>query len=497
MLRPRLADLIVESSVRYGDRPALRDADLVVSHAGLASAVDGAAHSLAALGLGPRDRALVVGENAIETLVLTLAIGRLGAWPVLATARLADGEIDAIAAHCDPRLALYVPRNSATAADHAARRLARMTDLAPLGAIGIERFAGERAPDPSPVDVAVMLYTSGTTGAPKAAMLTHENVLFLARAQAVARRYRSDDRVYLALPLAFAGALASITMTTLSAGGCLYVYPRFEPAALARALRDDGLTVLPGVPALYVKLADWAREHPGEFAAPHVRLATCASSPLAPALKERVEALLRLPLQNGYGLTETTAVVCQSAIDEPRGDTAAGRPLPGVRVRIVDDAAADVACGEVGEIVVHGPNVFAGYFRNATATREAFTSDGWFRTGDLGRLDEAGVLHLAGRIKDVIKHSGYTVHASDVEAALHAHPAVALCAVVGRAHDADERIVAFVQLRERVDAGALASFLAARLAAHKRPAIYRFVDALPMTASGKVDRALLRRLAQT
>jgi len=255
--------------------------------------------------------------------------------------------------------------------------------------------------------------------------------------------------------------------------------------------------VLPGVPALYVKLADWAREHPGEFAAPHVRLATCASSPLAPALKERVEALLRLPLQNGYGLTETTAVVCQSAIDEPRGDTAAGRPLPGVRVRIVDDAAADVACGEVGEIVVHGPNVFAGYFRNATATREAFTSDGWFRTGDLGRLDEAGVLHLAGRIKDVIKHSGYTVHASDVEAALHAHPAVALCAVVGRAHDADERIVAFVQLRERVDAGALASFLAARLAAHKRPAIYRFVDALPMTASGKVDRALLRRLAQT
>jgi len=255
--------------------------------------------------------------------------------------------------------------------------------------------------------------------------------------------------------------------------------------------------VLPGVPALYVKLADWAREHPADFAAPRVRLATCASSPLAPALKERVEALLRLPLQNGYGLTETTAVVCQSAIDEPRGDTAAGRPLPGVRVRIVDDAAADVACGEVGEIVVHGPNVFAGYFRNATATREAFTSDGWFRTGDLGRLDEAGVLHLAGRIKDVIKHSGYTVHASDVEAALHAHPAVALCAVVGRSHDADERIVAFVQLRERVDAGALAAFLAARLAAHKRPAIYRFVDALPMTASGKIDRAVLRRLAQS
>jgi len=496
MLRPRITELIADSAARYADRPAMRDGDRVVSHAGLATAIDGAAQSLAALGLGPRDRALVVGENAIETLVLALAIGRLGAWPVLATARLAAGEIDAIAAHCDPRLALFVPRNSPAAADHAARRMARTTDLAPVGAIGVERFAGARAPAPSPIDVAVMLYTSGTTGAPKAAMLTHANLLFLARAQCVARRYRSDDRVYLALPIAFAGALASITLTTLSAGGCLHLYPRFEPADLARALRDEGLTVLPGVPALYTKLADWSREHPGAFAAPRVRMATCASSSLAPALKQRVEALLGLPLQNGYGLTETTAVVCQTAIDEPRADTAAGRPLPGVRVRILDDAGGEAARGDVGEIVVRGPNVFAGYFRNATATRAVFTDDGWFRTGDLGFLDEAGALHLAGRINDVIKHSGYTVHASDVEAALHAHPAVALCAVVGRTHGADEQIVAFVQRRESVDAGALAAFLAARLAVYKRPVSYRFVDALPLTASGKVDRVALRRLAQ-
>jgi acyl-CoA synthetase (AMP-forming)/AMP-acid ligase II len=496
MSRPRLTDLLADAAARWPDLPALRDGDRVVTHAGLLAAVDATAQTLGGLGLRPRDRALVVGENAIEALVLALAIGRLGAWPVLATARLAQGEIDAIAAHCDPRLALYVPRHSPAAADHATRRLARMTDLAPLGAIAVERFAGERAPDPSPLDVAVMLYTSGTTGAPKAAMLTHENLLFLARAQAVARRYRSDDRVYLALPLAFAGALVSITLTTLAAGGCVNFYARFEPADLARALREDGLTVLPGVPALWTKLADWAQARPNALATPHLRLATCASSPLVPAVKERVEALVRLPLQNGYGLTETTAVVCQTSLDEPRRDVSAGRPLPGVRARIVDDAGAPVATGDVGEIVVRGPNVFAGYFRNATATRAAFTADGWFRTGDLGRFDEGGALHLAGRIKDVIKRSGYTVHATDVEAALCAHPAVAQCAVVGRAHGADEQIVAFVQLRQRVDAGALASFLAARLAAHKRPASYRFVDALPATASGKVDRAALRRLAE-
>jgi acyl-CoA synthetase (AMP-forming)/AMP-acid ligase II len=496
MLRPRITDLIADSAARYADRPAMRDGDRVVSHADLATAIDGAAQSLAALGLRPLDRALVVGENAIETLVLALAIGRLGAWPVLATARLAAGEVDAIAAQCDPRLALYVPHHSAAATDHATRRMARTTDLAPLGEIGVERFAGEHLPDPSAIDVGVMLYTSGTTGAPKAAMLTHANLLFLARAQGVARRYRSDDRVYLALPIAFAGALASISLTTLAAGGCLHLHPRFEPSLLARALRDDGLTVLPGVPALYATLAEWADTHPGQFASAHVRLATCASSPMLPSLKERAESLLHLPLQNGYGLTETTAVVCQTSIDEPRRDTSVGRPLPGVRVRIVDDAGAEAARGDVGEIVVRGPNVFAGYFRNATATRAAFTDDGWFRTGDLGRLDETGAVHLAGRIKDVIKCLGYTVHASDVEAALLAHPAVALCAVVGCASGDDERIAAFVQVREPVTAVALASFLVGRLAVYERPRSYRFVDAIPLTASGKVDRAALRRLAQ-
>ena len=487
---PRLHDLVVESAARHGGRPALRDGERVVSHAALASAVDAASLALGGLGLRAGDRALVVAGNAVAPIVLMHAIARLGASAVLVTARLAPSEVDAIARQCAPRLALYVAEHAPDAAAHAARRGARDVELAPLGAVGVERLAGDDGP-PAPADVAVMLCTSGTTGTPKLAMLTHANLVFLARAQAAARRYRPDDRVYLALPLAFAGAVASITLTTLAAGGCLHLHPRFEPDDLARAVRDDGITVVPGVPAMHAKVVDWGRAHPGAFDARAVRMVTSASSTLGAALKADVEALYGLPLQNGYGLTETTAVVCQTALDERRADTSVGRPLPGVRVRVADGGDAD------GEILVRGPNVFAGYFRDAPATAAAFTADGWFRTGDVGRVDDDGAWHLAARLKDVIKRSGYTVYPADVEAALAAHPDVATCAVVGQPHGADEAIVAFVQWRgpAPADARALASFLEARLAAHKRPGTLRFVDALPTTPSGKVDRAALRRQA--
>ncbi len=298
------------------------------------------------------------------------------------------------------------------------------------------------------------------------------------------------------MPIAYAGALASITMSTLVAGGCVCLAQRFAPEDLARAMREDGITVVPGVPALHARFVAWARAHPGAFAAPRVRMVTSASSPLDAAVKADVEALYGLPLQNGYGLTETTAVVCQTRLDDRRADTSVGRPLAGVRTRLVDAAGQELAPGETGEIQVRGPNVFAGYYRNPEADAAAFTPDGWFRTGDLGRIDAAGDLHIAGRLKDLIKHSGYTVYPAEVEAALGAHPAVASCAVVGRPHGADEQVVAFVQPEDGagVTADELRSFLAGRIAAHKLPGLLRIVVRLPTLANGKVDRSALRRI---
>ncbi|MEO8486101.1 MAG: class I adenylate-forming enzyme family protein [Betaproteobacteria bacterium] len=502
MTPPRIADLVTEGALRHAERPAIRQGDRVVDYRALAHEVATAASWLEGVGVGPADRVLIVAENDVEALVLLFAAGRREAWPVLATAKLAAAEIDAICAHCEPRLALYATGSSDEAAAHAARRGAHPVEIGSSRGVRVERFAGgptrEAAPDGPAADVAVMLYTSGTTGAPRAAMLTHSNLLFLARTQSLARRYAPSDRVYVALPFAYAGALASIALSTLAAGGCLVLEPRFDPARLALLVRDDGITVVPGVPALHVKFAHWAREHDGAFAASRVRMVTSASSPLDAAVKADVEALFGLPLQNGYGLTETTAVVCQTRLDERRADTSVGRALPGVRVRFADARGADVPAGELGEILVQGPNVFVGYFRDPAATRAAFTADGWLRTGDLGRIDASGDVFVTGRLKDMIKRSGYTVVPAEVEAALQAHPATARCAVVGRPRGADEEVVAFVELKEGTSLAetSLRAFLARRLAAHKRPGVLRFVAQLPSLPNGKPDRRTLGRIAR-
>ena len=493
--------LLAQSAARFAMRPAIRDGDVVWTYGDLDQRAEDAKATLAALGVRSGDRVLVVGENCVECIALLFAISRLHAWPVIVSSRLASGEIDAIVRHCEPRLALFLSASSPAAGDHASRRSARAAELVPLGTVHIERPTDDPASEPPPGraedGVAAMIYTSGTTGTPKAAMLSHANLLFLAHAQVAARRYTSADRLYCPLPIAHAGALVSMVMTTLAAGGCVHLAKRFVPAELARALREDGITVVPGVPTLHVKFVEWVRAHPEAFAAPQLRLVTCASSPLDPVVKASVEALYGVPLQNGYGLTETAAVVCQTRLDEPRSDTSVGKPLPGVSVRFVDAVGADVAPGVVGEILVRGPNVFLGYYRHPEATGAALIADGWFRTGDLGYVDDAGNAFIAGRAKDMIKRSGYTVYPLDVEMALSAHPAAVLCGVVGRPHGADEEVVAFVQLKDgaRDSAGDLLAFLAQRLAPYKIPGVLRIVSELPTLHNGKVDKAAMRRMA--
>lgn len=493
--------LVARGAARFPARPALQDGDALWTYRDLERIVATTCEGLAALGVRAGDRVLVVAENCAEVIALLFAIGRRDAWPVIVSSRLAPGEIEAIVGHCAPRLVLYLSARSDAAGDHATRRAGRALELAPIGTVHVERPAGEPVPEPPPArpeeGVAAMIYTSGTTGVPKAAMLSHANMLFMGAAQAAARRLGVDDKIYCPLPLSHAGALVSQLMSALTAGACLFLATRFAPVELARALRDEGITIVPGVPTLHVKFVAWARANPDAFAAPRLRLVICASSPLYPAVKADVEALYGMPVQNGYGLTETAAVVCQTELDAPRSDTSVGKPLPGVSVRFAGAGGAEAAPGDVGEIEVRGRNVFLGYYRNPEATRTAFTADGWFKTGDLGYADAAGNVFIAGRAKDLIKRSGYNVYPLDVETALNAHPAAAMCGVVGCPRGADEEVVAFVQLKEGAgdSAGDLLAFLAQRLAAWKLPGVLRIVPALPTLHNGKVDKAAMRRMA--
>jgi acyl-CoA synthetase (AMP-forming)/AMP-acid ligase II len=346
--------------------------------------------------------------------------------------------------------------------------------------------------------VAALLYTTGTTGEPKGVMLTHRNLLFIAKVSSALRLLDRADRVYGVLPISHVYGLASVCLGTLFAGACLVLEPRYSPAGLVHALRDRGLSVVQGVPAMYAKLVDHLDATGESLSTPRLRFLYAGGSPLDPALKSAVEARFGCPLHNGYGLTEASPTVTQTRLDAPRDDCSVGPPIPRVEVRLADAQGVEVAAGDAGEILVRGPNVMRGYYRNADVTAKTVDAAGWLHTGDLARRGEDGDLFIVGRAKELIIRSGFNVHPAEVEAVLNAHPAVRQSAVVGRSVSGNEEVVAFVELAEGVYASGadLITFAAQHLAPYKRPAEVVILPGLPVSATGKILKQRLRTQAQ-
>ena len=326
----------------------------------------------------------------------------------------------------------------------------------------------------SPVDdeVALIAFTSGTTGDPKAVPLTHRNLLASIRAAMAAWRWSQHDVLVHALPLFHQHGLGGLH-ATLIAGSRLHVLPQFTPEGLLDAIIGDGATVLFAVPTMYQRLAGMPSINN------RLRLCICGSAPLSPPVADIAERVLRRRPLVRYGLTESGLDVSQ-VYGEPRDGTV-GVPLPGVEVRLADD----------GEIQLRGPQVFGGYLGGEAA----FTDDGWFRTGDLGRLHDSGELVIDGRIKEVIITGGMKVHPREVEAVLEAHPSVVEAAVAGLPSERwGEQVTAWVVIRPnaRYDAEGLIAYVRESLAPYKTPKQVVRVDQLPRNSVGKVDR---RRLA--
>ncbi len=498
----RVDDLAARGARLFGDAPALVEAARSLDYRGLAAAVDAAAALLARLGVQPGDRVLVVNENCAAALVLALAANRCDAWPVLANARLAPREIEAIRAHCRPRRVFFTVEVSPEAAAHAARAAAEPLALAGLGAVAVAPRDEATAPEPVPGDpaaaVGTLIYTSGTTGAPKGVMLSHANLLFAARSGTALRRVAPGDRVYGALPISHVFGFASVALSTLYAGAALHLVPRFTAEGFAAALAGEGVSIVPGVPAMYARLLDHARRTGRAIDAPRARFLYAGGAPLDPQLKVDVERVFRQPLHNGYGLTETSPSLASTRIDAPRADLSIGPPVPGIEVRIVDAAGAALPAGEIGELHVRGPNVMLGYYRAPELTAAVVNADGWFNTGDLARADADGNLYIAGRSKELIIRSGFNVYPVEVEGVLTQHPSVRQCAVVGRTVPGNEEVVAFVELRDGAPttAAELAAFAAERLAPYKQPAEIVVLAALPASSTGKVLKSELSERAK-
>jgi acyl-CoA synthetase (AMP-forming)/AMP-acid ligase II len=445
--------------------PALVDNGRVWTYGELRREVERCSNELRDLGVRPGDRVMLVSENCVAQVALIFAIASIDAWSVTVNARLSEGELAAIRAHCGPRCVLTATSEGVT--------------------VDVTAGAPDAAAVPEPVrpdgaQVATLVYTTGTTGQPKGVMLTHANLLFVAATSSSLRGLQPSDQASGVLPISHVYGLTSVMLGTLYAGACLHLMPRFSADALLAQIRGGSLTIVQGVPAMYARLLALAG---GEPIASRLRFCYAGGSPLDPGLKREVERVFGLPLHNGYGLTESSPTVSQTRLDAPRDDTSVGYPIPGVEVRIVEPN---------GELWVRGPNVMAGYYRDPAQTGAALRPGGWLATGDVATQDADGALFIAGRLKELIIRSGFNVYPLEVETALNSHPAVLLSAVVGRAAaGGEEEVVAFVEKAGQVDAAALQEWLRTRLAPYKRPSRIVFMDALPAAPSGKVLKARL------
>jgi acyl-CoA synthetase (AMP-forming)/AMP-acid ligase II len=513
-LPDRISGIPRRWSARVPDAPALHDGRRHWSYAQLAAAVDQTSELLRRLDVRAGDRLMVVGENCVAQVVLTFAAADIDAWIVHVNGRLSAREVDQILDHSGARRVIYTsipasPETTAHGRRHGAEPSQPPFDDVPWMIGALNAASAPEAPHASPGrQVAALIYTTGTTGNPKGVMLTHRNLLFIAAISSTLRGLTPADRAYGVLPITHVYGLASVMLGTLYAGACLYLCPRFTPDALIAAIRDDGLTILQGVPAMYARLLEkLGNGDDGELRRldNRLRFAYAGGSPLSPSLKTQVERLLGVALHNGYGMTETSPTVSQTRLDAPRGDASVGMAIPGVEVRVVDKTGADVAAGADGELWVRGPNIMLGYYREPEMTAAAMRPGGWINTGDMARQEADGALFIVGRTKELIIRSGFNVYPLEVETVLNAHPAVTQSAVVGRESndgDGNEEVVAFVELDPRHSGSTaeltmeLQKYLAGRLSPYKCPSEIIAMQTLPAATTGKILKGRLRQLAQ-
>lgn len=490
-----LNDVVAQWVATQPDHPAVVDETGAWSYASLGRAVAAASSLLHEAGLRAGDRLLVLGENCRAMVALILAASALRAVAVPLNPKLSAQEIDAIRAHADARLAAYCIASGAGTRAHAERHGAVEHEHSEVG--GFALAASGTDPVPSAADVALMIYTSGSSGQPKGVELTHRNLLFMAAASGAIRRLTPVDRLYVVLPLSHIVALSVLMLGGLMHGATLQIAARFTPRGLRDALAQDGVTILLATPALITLLVEHGRLLP-PLQAPRLRIVSVSGAPLDGTTKTAAEAFFRLPLHHGYGITECAPTIAQMRLEDPRADLSVGRLLPGVTARLIRPDGTPAAPGESGELHVRGPNVMRGYFRAPAETAASVDAEGWFNTGDLARF-EGENLFIVGRTKELVIRFGFNVYPAEVEAAISAHPAVRACAVIGHATGREEELLAFVEPADGVTSGAaeLMRHAAARLAPYKRPSQILFMDNIPRTTSGKLHKQALRTWADS
>ena len=494
----------------HGDRPAVAGPGGSLTYDELARAVNQAAGGLTTIGLRPEERIVLVTADGPEMLVALLAAMRIGAVPVPVSTMYTGGELATILRDSRARVVVVTPQFAA-AMEQALAQASEVGHLVLVDGAAVsapasvrvwpwEALVADRAgPEPYPTweeSPAFWLYTSGTTGSPKAAMHRHGDV------RAVAETYGAQvlqvcpgDRCFSVAKLFFAYGLGNSGFFPLAAGATTVLDPaRPTPETAHRRLTEDRPTLFFAVPTFYAALLD-AEVPPAAFES--VRLAASAGEPLPPDLYRRFTQRYGVELLDGLGSTEALHIFISNRPGQVRPGTS-GSPVPGYRVRVVDECGADVPAGVPGALLVAGPSLTTGYWCRTDTTRRAFLGE-WLRTGDTYVASEDGYYTCLGRSDDMIKAGGIWVSPTEVEQCLIEHPAVAQVAVVAvpDEHGLDKPVACVVPAKgATVDADALIAHCRERLAAYKRPRQVLVVDDLPTTATGKLRRFAVRELAR-
>ncbi|MCG9579267.1 long-chain fatty acid--CoA ligase [Vibrio tubiashii] len=348
-------------------------------------------------------------------------------------------------------------------------------------------------------DTAVILYTSGTTGQPKGAELSHTNMMTNAMSSQYLLRLEHGDTTMLTLPLFHSFGQTVMMNAAVLTGSDMVLIPRFEPKSVLEEIVEHGVTIFAGVPTMYIALLKAGEQLPEhcEQVKNSLRLSASGGASLPVEVLRQFESRFEVPILEGYGLSETAPVATFNHLDSERLPGSVGQPLCGHMVKIVDSLGKKLATGELGEICIKSPSVMKGYYQRTQATEEAL-KDGWFFSGDIGRLDEHGNLFIVDRVKDMIIRGGYNVYPREIEEVFMCHPEVEMVAVVGEQDDVlGEEIHAHVVLRDRADIRGeqLVAWAKEQLADYKYPRRVFVRASLPMTATGKILKRELHPLS--
>ncbi|RPF31783.1 class I adenylate-forming enzyme family protein [Streptomyces sp. TLI_185] len=460
------------------DGPCITDDVSTLDNTAFLRRIRQAAAALRSRGLGRGDVVALLLPNTVDFVVVLFAAWRLGAAVTPVNPALTEPEVRYQLGDADATVVVTAEPSPLTGAVTVAELAAGPEDTA--------------APETDADALALLIYTSGSTGRPKGVMLDHANLAAMAGMMIGAARLSETDHSLLILPLFHVNGIVVGVLSPLLAGGQVTVAGRFR----AETFFDQVATVRPtcfsAVPAIYSMLTELPDRTLPDTSS--VRFAACGAAPMPAALIERFERRYRIPILEGYGLSEGTCASTTNPLDGPRKPGTVGLPLPGQQVAVMDPQGRIMPAGVTGEVVVRGPNVMRGYLGRPEETARTVVG-GWLHTGDVGRLDEDGYLVLVDRIKDMIIRGGENIYPKEIETVLGDHPDVLEAAVVGAA---DERLgevpVAFVALRTdaTADPGDLLEHCRTRLARFKVPTGITLVDRLPRNPVGKTDKPALR-----